>query len=142
MYEDLLSINGVVDFSPSRALDKARTFLERQGYTVLSQTVTTLTVERRGEDHAVGTGEIPRLVVIAVPQPQGGVKIKVAGTDREGVHERQGLWALWAEGLPMRAPALRTRVKVVEAKDSSGGFSRTLRSRLGGLFSRGTPLRH
>jgi hypothetical protein len=39
---------------------------------------------------------------MAVPQPAGGVRIKVSGNDREGVQERQGLWRLWAENLPKR----------------------------------------
>jgi hypothetical protein len=28
------------------------------------------------------------------------VRIKVRGSDREGLQERQGLWNLWAENLP------------------------------------------
>jgi hypothetical protein len=41
-------------------------------------------------------------VVMAVPQPDGGVRIKVRGNDREGMQERHGLWKLWAENLPKR----------------------------------------
>ena len=101
MHEELLFVKGVVDLSPPSVLEKARGFLERQGYAIVSRSATTLTAERRDGDHAVRVGA-PRLVVMAVPQPEGGVKIKVRGTDREGVSERQGLWALWAEGLPKR----------------------------------------
>jgi hypothetical protein len=39
---------------------------------------------------------------MAVPQPEGGVKIKLRGNDSEGLQERQGLWKLWAENLPKR----------------------------------------
>ena len=101
MHEELLFVKGVVDLSPPSVLEKARGFLERQGYAIVSRSATTLTAERRDGDHAVMVGA-PRLVVMAVPQPEGGVKIKVRGTDREGVSERQGLWALWEEGLPKR----------------------------------------
>ena len=137
VYEELLSVKGVVDLPPPRALDKARGFLERQGYAIVSRTATTLTAEPRGGDHVVGASGAPRLVVMAVPQPEGGVKMKVRGTDREGVRERQGLWALWAEGLPTRGPVPKRRVKVVAAKESGAGFSRALRSGIGRLFSRG-----
>jgi hypothetical protein len=137
VYEELISVKGVIDLPPPKALDKARGFLERQGYAVVSRSATTLTAERRGE-HAVGASGAPRLVVIAVPQPEGGVKIKATGTDREGVRERQGLWALWAEGLPTRGPVPKSRVKVVAAEGS--GLSRALRSAIGGLFSRGALL--
>jgi hypothetical protein len=140
VYEELVSVKGVVDLPPPKALDKARGFLERQGYVVVSRTATTLTAERRGGKRAVGASGAPRLVVMAVPQPEGGVKMKATGTDREGVRERQGLWALWAEGLPTRGPTPKTRVKVVAAEGSGGGFSRALRSGIGGLFSRGALL--
>ena len=52
-----------------------------------------------------GTAEregAPKVVVMAVPQPDGGVRIKVRGNDHEVVGERQGLWKLWAENLPKR----------------------------------------
>jgi hypothetical protein len=136
VYEELLSVKGVVDLPPPRALDSARGFLERQGYAVVSRTATTLTAEPRGRDHVVGASGAPRVVVMAVPQPEGGVKMKVRGTDREGVRERQGLWALWAEGLPTRGSVPDSRVTVVAAKKVGGGFSRALRRAIGGLFSR------
>ncbi len=140
VYEELLSVKGTVDLPPPGALERARGFLEGQGYAVVGRTATTLTAERRGGDHAPGAGGAPRLVVLAVPRPEGGVTIKVSGTDREGVRERQGLWALWAEGLPTRGPVSKARIQVVAAKGSGGGFSRTWRSGLGGLFSRGALL--
>ncbi len=132
--DELLSIKGVVDLPPPRALDKAQGFLERQGYTVVRRTATTLTAELRDRDYTVSGA--PRLVIMAVPQPEGGVKIKVRGTDREGVRERQGLWVLWAKGLPTRGTVPEPQVTLVAAKGSGGGFSRILRSAIGGLFSR------
>ncbi len=36
-------------------------------------------------------------MVMAVPQRDGGVRIKVKGDHREGMQERQGLRKLWAE---------------------------------------------
>ncbi len=102
MYEELTSGKEVVDLSPSQALDRAEYFLVGQGYVVVQRTATTLTVKREGSEGAAGQEGAPRVVVIAVPQRDGGVRIKVSGNDREGVQERQGLWKLWAENLPKR----------------------------------------
>jgi hypothetical protein len=102
MYEDLASIMKVVDLSPSQALDKAEYFLVGQGYVVVQRTATTLTVEREGSDGTAGQEGAPKVVVMAVPQADGGVRIKVRGNDRVGVRDRQGLWTLWAENLPKR----------------------------------------
>jgi hypothetical protein len=43
------------------------------------------------------------LTVMAVPQPQGGVLIKVRGNHREGVEERQAQSIAWSESLPKMA---------------------------------------
>jgi hypothetical protein len=102
VYEELTSGKEVVDLSPPKALDRAEYFLVGQGYVVVHRTVTTLTVERDGFEGAAGQEVAPKVVVMAVPQPDGGVRIKVSGNDREGVQERQGLWKLWAENLPKR----------------------------------------
>ena len=102
MYEELASGNEVVDLSPPQALDRAEYFLVGQGYVVVQRTATTLTVEREGPEGAAGQEGASKVVVMAVPQPDGGVRIKVRGNDREGVHERRGLWKLWAENLPKR----------------------------------------
>ena len=100
VYEELTSGKAVVDLSPSQALDRAEHFLIGQDYVVVQRTATTLTAEREGA--AAGQEGTPKVVVMAVPQPDGGVRIKVGGNDREGVQERQGLWKLWAENLPKR----------------------------------------
>ena len=100
MYEELTSGKEVVDLSPSQALDRAEYFLVGQGYVVVQRTATTLTAERRGSE--AGHEGAPRVVVMAVPQSDGGVRIKVSGNDREGLQERQGLWKLWVENLPKR----------------------------------------
>ncbi len=102
MYEDLTSIMEVVDLSPSQALDKAEYFLVGQGYVVVQRTATTLTVQREGLDDAAGQEGAPKVVVMAVPQANGGVRIKVRGNDHAGVRGRQGLWTLWAENLPKK----------------------------------------
>ena len=102
MYEELTSGKEVVDLSPSQALDRAEYFLVGQDYVVVQRTATTLTVEREGTEAAAGQEGTPKVVVMAVPQPDGGVRIKVSGNDREGMQERQGLWRLWAENLPKR----------------------------------------
>ncbi len=104
MYEELTSGKEIVDLSPSQALSRAEYFLVGQDYVVVQRTATTLTVERRGSEGAAGQEGSPKVVVMAVPQPAGGVRIKVSGNDREGVQERRGLWRLWAENLPKRRP--------------------------------------
>jgi hypothetical protein len=101
MYEELTSGTEIVDLSPPQALDRAEYFLLGQGYVVVQRTATTLTVEREGtEDEAGQEGALK--VVMAVPQPDGGVRIRVRGNDRDSLQERQGLWKLWAENLPKR----------------------------------------
>jgi hypothetical protein len=102
MYEELTSGTEVVDLSPSQALDRAEYFLVGQGYVVVQRTATTLTVERERPKVAAGQEGTLKVVVMAVPQPNGGVRIKVRGNDREGLQERQGLWKLWAENLPKK----------------------------------------
>ncbi len=102
MYEDLTSGKEVVDLSPSQALVRAKSFLVEQGYVVVQRTATTLTVAREGSDGTAGQEGSPKVVVMAVPQADGGVRIKVRGNDRVGVRDRQGLWTLWAENLPKR----------------------------------------
>jgi hypothetical protein len=102
VYEELTSGKEVVDLSPPQALDRAEYFLVGQGYVVVQRTATTLTVEREGPEGAAGQEGASKVVVMVLPQPDGGVRIKVRGNDREGVHERRGLWKLWAENLPKR----------------------------------------
>jgi hypothetical protein len=102
MYEELTSGKEVVDLSPPQALDRAEHFLVGQGYVVVQRTATTLTAEREGTKGAAGHGGVPKVVVMAVPQCDGGVRIKVRGNDSEGLQGRQGLWKLWAENLPKR----------------------------------------
>jgi hypothetical protein len=102
MYEELISGKEVVDLSPPQALDRAEYFLVGQGYVLVQRTATTLTVERPGSGGIVGKEGTLKVVVMAVPQPEGGVSVKVRGNDREGLQERQGLWKLWAENLPKR----------------------------------------
>jgi hypothetical protein len=104
VYEKLISGKEVVDLSPPQALDRTEYFLVGQGYVVVQRTATTLTVAREGSESAAGQERALKVVVMAVPQPDGGVRIKVRGNDREGVQERQGLWKLWAENLPKRQP--------------------------------------
>jgi hypothetical protein len=102
VYEELTSGKEVVDLSPPLALDRAEHFLVGQGYSVVHRTATTLTVEREGPEGSAGRESALKLVILAVPQPDGGVRIKVRGSDREGVQGRQGLWMLWVENLPKR----------------------------------------
>ena len=104
MHEELIFGREVVDLSPPEALDRAERFLVGQGYVVVYRTVTTLTVERKSVGGVTRQEGVPKVVVVAVPQPSGGVRIKVRSDDRDGAQERQGLWKLWAENLPKRRP--------------------------------------
>jgi hypothetical protein len=104
VYDELTSGGAVVDHSPSQVLSRAESFLIGQGYVVVHRTLTTLMAERKGSEDPTGQERVPKVVVVAVPQPDGGVSIKVEGDDREGVQERKGLWKLWAENLPKRRP--------------------------------------
>lgn len=101
MYK-LTSGKEVVDLSPPQALDRAEYFLVGQGYVVVQRTATTLTAERGSSQTTGGQEGMPKVVVIAVPQSDGEVRIKVGGNDREDMRERQGLWKLWAKNLPKR----------------------------------------
>jgi hypothetical protein len=100
--EELTSGKEVIDLSPPHARGRAESFLVGQGYVVVHRTATTLTVARAGSEDAAGQEDVSKVVVMAVPQPDGGVRIKVRDDDRKGVQERQGLWKLWAENLPKR----------------------------------------
>jgi hypothetical protein len=98
----LASVRGVVDLSPQEALDEAQDFLTRQGYSVTYRTTTTLTVKRQVSDNASGQESIFKLIVMALPQSGGGVRIKVRGNDREAVRDHQAAWLEWSETLPKR----------------------------------------
>ncbi len=102
MDKELISGKEIVDLSPPQALDRAERFLMGQGYVVAHRTATTLTVEREGFESPTGQKGAPKVVVMAVPQPDGGVRIKVRDNDRESVQERQGLCKLCTENLPKR----------------------------------------
>ena len=102
MNEELASVREVVDLSPQEALDSAQALLVRQGYSIVHRTATTLTAQRPTHGDAVREGNL-NLVITAIPQPQGGIKVKVRGTDREGLRERQAQWAEWSENLPKRS---------------------------------------
>ncbi len=104
MDEELTTGKEIVDLSPPQALDRAERFLMGQGYGVVQRTATTLTVQREGFEDPTGQEGAPKVVVMAVSQPGGGVRIKVRDDHREGVRERQGLWKLWTENLPKRRP--------------------------------------
>jgi hypothetical protein len=102
VYDELTSGKAIIDLASSQALNRAESFLLGQGYVVVHRTLTTLMAERKGSEAPTGQERLPK--VVAVPQPDGGVSIKVEGDDPEGVQERKGLWKLWAENLPKRRP--------------------------------------
>ena len=128
MSEELASVREVVDLSPPQALDEAEYFLVGQGYIVVNRTATTLTVEREVSEGTTGQEGVPKLLVIAVPQPEGGVRIKVRGDDREGVREQQPRWIEWEKSLPKRMTPPSVRVTVVRARGSGRAFSRLPRN--------------
>jgi hypothetical protein len=79
VYDELTSGKAIIDLSPSQALGRAKSFLIGQGYVVVHRTLTTLMAERKGFEGPTGQERVPKVVVVAVPQPDGGVSIKVAG---------------------------------------------------------------
>ena len=101
MYGNLASIRETVDLAAAEVLDAALTFLISHGYRTTERTDTSLTVTR-AELVDANNGDQPRLTVLALPQPEGGVQVSVRGTDRDGVQERQREWADWANSLPKR----------------------------------------
>jgi hypothetical protein len=102
MYGELGAVRGIVDLSPEHALDEAEAFLVSQGYSILRRTSTTLTAERRSPEEPAGE-VVPNLTVVVMPQPIGGVQIKIRGNDFEGVQARQSEWRGWSESLPRKA---------------------------------------
>lgn len=80
-------------------LDSAYKLLIQQGYSIVQRTDTSLAVNRRKREGMFGHS-LKNLTVVALPQPQGGVQIKLRGDDNEGIQERQAEWSEWAESLP------------------------------------------
>ena len=115
MDDVLASVRGVVDLSPQEALDEAQDFLTRQSYSVTHRTTTTLTVERQVPDNTTGQVSIFKLIVMALPQSGGGVRIKVSGNDREAVRDHQAAWLEWSESLPKREMEQREAVATTES---------------------------
>jgi hypothetical protein len=73
MYEELTSVREIADLLPPQALDRAEYFLAARGcVVVVNRAATTLTVEREGFEGTIGQQGVPKLVVMAVPQPDGG----------------------------------------------------------------------
>jgi hypothetical protein len=108
MYGELASVREIVDLSRQEALDRAETFLIQEGYTPMRRAVNSLTVYKRPPGQAAGQNTL-NLTVAAVPQPGGGVRIKVRGNDREGVQKRQAAWIEWSETLPKKREAPTSR---------------------------------
>ncbi len=106
MYGELASVKGIVDLSPQEALDQAEGFLASQGYIIEQRTFTTVTAQRRSEGGSAEQAPLNVTVAIA-PQPDGGVRVAVRGTDEAGVRERQAAWLGWSESLPKK-PELET----------------------------------
>jgi hypothetical protein len=100
-YGELASVKGLVDLSPQQALDEAQTFLVQQGYSAVQRRGESLTMRRGSPNQKVGQNTL-NLTVTALHQPQGGVRIRVRGNDRQGVQERQTAWTQWAERLPKK----------------------------------------
>ena len=101
VYSELASVKEIVDLSPQQALDEAQTFLVRQGYRPLERRGESLTVQRRSPNQTAGKNTLD-LTVMALHQPEGGVRISVRGNDREGVQKRQAAWLEWSERLPKK----------------------------------------
>lgn len=100
MHRDLASSKEVIDLSPQETLDKAAAFVEQHGYEVVRRSATTLIVQRT---------EDAFLTIVAVPQPGGGVKVKLSGTDAEGVEASRSAWQAWFAGLPKKGADVALR---------------------------------
>lgn len=100
LYGELGSVKGVVDMSPQEALDSAEAFLVRQGYRRLRRTDISLAMARPQEFESGQSA--PNLTVVAEPQSDGGVTIRVRGNDREGMQSRQAAWQEWSQSLPKK----------------------------------------
>lgn len=98
MYGELGSIREAVALSPREVLDGASVLLVRQGYEVAERTETSVTGIRRKRKGLFGRSVLG-LTVSARPLPHG-VEVKLEGSDREGVRERQAEWSAWAKDLP------------------------------------------
>lgn len=101
MYEELASIQGIVDLSSSDALNDAESFLTGLGYRTVRRAGNTLTVIRKSSAD-MESGDVFTLMVAVQPQPGGGVRIRVRGNDRERMREQQDAWVEWSEKLPRR----------------------------------------
>lgn len=99
MYEELGSVREIVALSPRETLDSATTLLVQLGYEIGQRSDDSVTAIRRKREGMFGHS-LPNLTVAALPQSEGGVKVELRGTDREGVQERQDEWIKWADSLP------------------------------------------
>jgi hypothetical protein len=104
VYEELASVRETIELSPQDALNSAQGFLTEQGYDVVHRTTTTLTMERTTPHSTAAQRDAAKLVITAIPLPEGGVRIKVSGNDREAVREQQSEWIAWSESLPKKGP--------------------------------------
>jgi hypothetical protein len=128
MYGQLASVRDVVNLSPEETLDCAEEFLVSLGYTTLLRDDTSLVAKRDEPGRRTNEGVL-NLKVVADPQPDGGVLIRVRGNDREGVRQHQAQWSEWAEGLPKRqipgppTSEADTQEDAMPAGDASNGAS-------------------
>lgn len=99
MYGELAAIRQTVALTPREALDSAEALLTEQAYEITQRTDTSVTGVRRKRE-GMFTYSLVDLTVAALPQPQGGVQIKLQGNDRQGVQSRQAEWSRWNESLP------------------------------------------
>jgi hypothetical protein len=117
MQVDLASIRDTVDLAAQEVLDNALDFLIAQGYHTTERTDTSLTVERSDQGEG-DESDLPHLTVLVLPQPEGGVQVRVRGNDLNGMQERQSEWADWANSLPKRA-ASQEVTKQIQRREPS-----------------------
>jgi hypothetical protein len=105
MHDQLLaSLEETVALSPQEALDEAQSFLIGLGYTDVRRMDHSLRAERHPP--VIGAGQnVRHVTVTAAPQPDGGVRLRVSGDNREGVLEHQAEWTEWSENLPKQPDA-------------------------------------
>ena len=117
MHGELATIRQTVALTPPEALDSAEALLTQQGYEITERTDTSVTGVRRKRE-GMFTYALVDLTVEALPQPQGGVQIKLQGNDRQGVQARQAEWSRWNESLPKLGKGQQVREQPVQGASS------------------------
>ncbi len=98
---ELASVKEIIDLPVDKALDSAQAFLTRQGYRLVHRGDASLSANRFRPERISG-GKAVTLLITALPQPDGGVRLIMEGDDSIGFAKWRDKWIEWAEGLPKK----------------------------------------